>query len=547
MSEREFARLEVEDGVGGPPVAVAGLADASRVHDEAVGEPAGDLLVGVAQHEHVRIVQQVGRDVSRKDVFVRRARSAVCDVQPAVEERPFEGHRGDRFALLVGQPIERPLEGRRRDGDVPAFELVEGLEAAVVIAPDRDDPVPLEQREHLARMRSVSDDVAGVDDSVDWWHVGEHRPQGGGVRVNVTDESDVHQRVKARRTHKNAVVEPHAMATILVTAAGGGIGVGAIRSIQAATDHRIVGVDIEAKAGGLYCCDAGYAVPRADDDRWAEAMAEIVRTEGVDVVIPLIDAETIRIEDVIERVPGDVSVLLARDELRHESYDKYRTSQRLREEGFRVPEIVPGDRLEAFPKSAFPAVVKPRTGQGNSLGSGVERVGSRADARATIERDVHDSADLVVEEFVDGTEYTTEVIGSAGDDLLGIVPKEAISSDPYHRVTRDAPEVRTECERIFEALEPAGVLNVQQLVSDGEIYTFEINPRFSASSSLTAAAGLNGFDRCIRDALGERVEPSGGYETDRHLFRYPESVYVSTDEIVGGIETTATEPVKADD
>jgi len=321
------------------------------------------------------------------------------------------------------------------------------------------------------------------------------------------------------------------MATVLISAAGGGIGAGAIRSIRRATDHRVVGTDIDREHGGLYLCDAGYVVPPADADGWPSAVADVIGEEDVDVAILLLDAELRRLSRVAELVDDDVEFLASREGVVDAAHDKHRLRGELRAHGITVPEGVLGTHVDRLPELVYPVVVKPRTGQGNALGSGVERFESPEAATAHVESSECAPGDLVVEEYIDGTEYTTEVVGTGDGEMLGIVPKEAVGDDPYHRVTRDAPAVRAACRTLFEELEPAGVMNVQQIVRDGTVYTFEINPRFSASSSLTVAAGVNGFALCIRDALGEDVDPPPDYRRDEHLLRYPRNIHV--DALVG--------------
>jgi carbamoyl-phosphate synthase large subunit len=76
------------------------------------------------------------------------------------------------------------------------------------------------------------------------------------------------------------------------------------------------------------------------------------------------------------------------------------------------------------------------------------------------------------------------------------------------------PEVTKQCEMIAEKLQSKGPLNIQCRLVDGEIKVFEINPRFSGTTSLRAMVGFNEPDLLIRrHLLGEKVTKNFSFET----------------------------------
>jgi len=59
-----------------------------------------------------------------------------------------------------------------------------------------------------------------------------------------------------------------------------------------------------------------------------------------------------------------------------------------------------------------------------------------------------------------------------------------------------------------------GSVNVQCRFVDGKVYVFEINPRFSGTTSLRAMVGYNEPDTLIRrHLLGEDIAPHFEYKT----------------------------------
>jgi len=111
---------------------------------------------------------------------------------------------------------------------------------------------------------------------------------------------------------------------------------------------------------------------------------------------------------------------------------------------------------------------------------------------------------------------------------LSVVPKEAVRKEgsTVTGVTRRCGAVAESCRAIHETLRPKGPINVQQIVADGVAHTIEINPRFSSTSCLTAAAGVDEFDLLIRDALGASVAAPSSFEADLYIRRYDDHVFV---------------------
>jgi carbamoyl-phosphate synthase large subunit len=80
-------------------------------------------------------------------------------------------------------------------------------------------------------------------------------------------------------------------------------------------------------------------------------------------------------------------------------------------------------------------------------------------------------------------------------------PVLAISSGVSQGEIGRFPEITGECERIAMALGARGPLNVQCRFVEGRVHVFEINPRFSGTTSLRAMVGYNEPDVLVRRHL----------------------------------------------
>src|SRR6056297_3547184 len=306
------------------------------------------------------------------------------------------------------------------------------------------------------------------------------------------------------------------MATVLVTGVGGASGIGDRRALGRRTTHDIVRVAMDPDAAGLYLADAGRAIPPADEDQWGPVMQDVIDEHAVDVGVPTVDEEL----PELDALPDDVPVVAPRPGVVEMALDKYETHQRLDEAGHSVPRTWLASEAAAVPEEAYPLIRKPRQGRGSR---GIERVETPADLDRALQETERPADGVLLQELVEGTEFTTSIVATGDDRLLGVVPKEAMEKEgsTVKGATRSQPAVREACRDIAGTLSPAGPMNVQQIVADdGTPYTIEINPRFSSTACLTVKAGVNELDLLIRDALDEPVSVPEEYESGVYFLRY---------------------------
>jgi carbamoyl-phosphate synthase large subunit len=314
------------------------------------------------------------------------------------------------------------------------------------------------------------------------------------------------------------------MATVLVTGVGSTGGTATVAALQEHTEHEVVGVDMDPMARGLYMVERGETVPPASAEEWLDEMTRIIRAHDVEAVVPLVDEELVRLPELGQEMP-EVAIVAPQPAVVEATIDKYRMVQEFPDST--IPDTDLAIELDDLEPDRFPVIVKPRFGRGSR---GVQRFDTREGLQEYLLATERALDELIVQRFVEGTEYTTSVVATQENRLLSIVPKEAIEKNgcTVIGVTRDAPHVREACERIFRTVCPCGPMNVQQIVDEesDRVYTIEVNPRFSSTAVLTVQAGVNEVDLLIRDAIGERVEPPQDFETDLCLLRYTDELFI---------------------
>ncbi len=325
------------------------------------------------------------------------------------------------------------------------------------------------------------------------------------------------------------------MTTVLVTGVGGGgNGEQLVKALRlAATRYRIVGTDVTTGAAEQSGADVCRALPRASDPGYLEALLETCTSERVDVLLPGSEPELRLIARHAERIRGQVALLAVNDQALIEiCSDKFKTAEFLADNGFEFPRSWLVDATTDLASvGEFPLIVKPVSGGGSQ---NVHLVQSPDELRMICGFLMGYFESVLVQEYVGRVdqEFTVGVLFDAEGRLINSIalnrfiltslsnrlrvpnrtdradlgPVLGVSSGVSQGRVDDFPEVRAYCERVGLALGARYAINVQCRLVDGKPMIFEINPRFSGTSSIRAMLGFNEPDLLIRrHVLGETL------------------------------------------
>ena len=145
--------------------------------------------------------------------------------------------------------------------------------------------------------------------------------------------------------------------TVLITGAGGAA-VPSLIDLLHKKKYRVIGVDMDPAAIGLYAADKGYVIPGGMSPDFLPVIRNICRKESVRAVVPLVDEELI---SSFELEQDGIAVLLPRTEFIAMCLDKFVLMKQLKSVGIGVPET----RLvtEGCEGLHYPLIVKPRRGR----------------------------------------------------------------------------------------------------------------------------------------------------------------------------------------
>ncbi|WP_147818790.1 ATP-grasp domain-containing protein [Salidesulfovibrio onnuriiensis] len=332
--------------------------------------------------------------------------------------------------------------------------------------------------------------------------------------------------------------------TVMVTGiGGGGHGEQILKALQLAeTPYEIVGGDMSPCSKGLAEVDHPYILPPATAPDYVDALLRVCRKHGVKALFHGSEPELKAFAANRERIEAEgIFLPINPTELIEVCMDKFKTFHWLTEHGFHMPQTVQIENHEQLRAvDFFPAVLKPSVGGGGSANIYLAQTREEVDFLGTWLLD--NLGPFIVQEYV-GTvesEFTVGVLCDMdGNFINSIAVKRAILSGLSNRIKTanrtgnqglgatlaissgvsqgeigPYPEVTADCERIALEMGCRGAINIQCRHVDGKDYIFEINPRFSGTTSLRAMVGYNEPDILIRKhVLGEDVEPRFAYKS----------------------------------
>jgi carbamoyl-phosphate synthase large subunit len=313
---------------------------------------------------------------------------------------------------------------------------------------------------------------------------------------------------------------------VLITGvAGGVIGRQCMKALELAqTDYKIITCDINPNSLGLYLADNSYIVPKVTDGKYLETIFRLCEKEGIKVVIPGSEPELEKLCEYQEEFKNKGILLLANDpKVIKTCQDKWLTNDFLKENSFKYPKsYIPKDK-DDVDQLPFPVIIKPTSGGSGSKGVFIAQ--NPDELTFFIEYLKKQGMDSIIQEYVGSAdeEYTVGVLHSLdGEHLgtfvlkrivkLGLSTKSSvkdynndevyiISSGVSQGIVDDFPDVAEFALKVAESLKSRGPLNIQCRKTDQGIFLFEINPRFSGTTSIRALCNYNEPDLLIRKHL----------------------------------------------
>jgi carbamoyl-phosphate synthase large subunit len=331
---------------------------------------------------------------------------------------------------------------------------------------------------------------------------------------------------------------------VMVTGVGGGgHGEQIFKALKLAkTPYHIVGGDMNSFSLGLAKVDIPYILPPANHDGYIDSLLTVCKRHDICALFHGSEPELKVMSENRELFKkAGIFLPINPPEVIHLCMNKLRLSEWLKSKGFEVPKTI-HIKTEADLDTVdfFPAVLKPMIGGGGSANLFLAQ--DKNDLQFYGRSLLTNIGPYIVQEYIGTTEseYTVGILSDMEGRLINSIavrrmilsglsnlikiknrtgrqelgPVLAISSGISQGKVGVYTEVTEPCEKISQALGATGAINIQCRLVKGKVYVFEINPRFSGTTSIRAMMGFNEPDLLIRKyVLDEEITPRFSYQT----------------------------------
>jgi carbamoyl-phosphate synthase large subunit len=286
---------------------------------------------------------------------------------------------------------------------------------------------------------------------------------------------------------------------ILVTGCGGDIGqsLGKIL-VKLPYVKNLYGIDISDKNAAQFIYPNFSVGLRVDDALHLNQLETFIKDNAIDIVIPIAEPELRYFsENNILDTIGGAKLITASSLALEIGFDKYKTAEFLKAEGFPFPETFLAEDLKTI--SSFPVILKSRTGSGSK---DIYKVNSMNEFLFYTR---NDSEGFVVQEFITDKngEFTCGLYRSSKGEIRSQIFKRELHGgySGYGEIIEN--ETITQLlEKLAVKLELVGSINVQLRIADNSPKVFEINPRFSSTVLYRHLFGFEDLIWSIEDRLG---------------------------------------------
>lgn len=204
------------------------------------------------------------------------------------------------------------------------------------------------------------------------------------------------------------------------------------------------------------------------------------------------------------------------------TFNKYFCSNYLRTFGITMAKSVrlfKGDKIDAdklIKKLGLPVFVKPNAG-GSSFG--VTKVKEKAQLQEALELAMTESDDILVEEFIDGKEFTCGLVKIGGEKIIfpvtEVIPQNEFFDYEAKYVAgktdeitpaRISPELTQKVQqlssKIYDLCDCSGIVRIDYILKDGEFYFLEVNTTPGMTATSFVPQQIAAMDRKLGDVLG---------------------------------------------
>lgn len=289
-------------------------------------------------------------------------------------------------------------------------------------------------------------------------------------------------------------------------------------------NSKIITADISNTAPATFFADKKYIVPRIQEDGYIEAIIDICKKEDIKLVIPTIDTELLILAENKELIENETSakVMISNKRAIEICRNKINTNKFFEENGFGVPKEITEEDIKNKEYS-FPLFIKPFNGS-----SSINTFKVKNEEELEFFKKYIDNP--IIQEFIEGKEYTIDAFVDFDGNPITIVPRERIATRGGEiakgMIVKDRELIEVS-KKVIKALDPIGHITLQCMKTKDGVKFIEINPRFGGGAPMSIKAGANSPANLFKILRGEKLKYNEDYQENMLSLRFDSAIFLN--------------------
>ncbi len=285
------------------------------------------------------------------------------------------------------------------------------------------------------------------------------------------------------------------------------------------------GTDTTALSSAFQLCDKKFLVKPVTHRNYIKQLLEIVKTNKVKLLVPTVDLDLKLLAKNKSKFSAlGCFVLVSSPEVVDICQDKRKTFQFLKKNNFDTPVTMSAKTALAKKKLNWPYFLKPWDGY---AGRGIAKVENRRELLFFSKK----IPNCLVQEFVEGSEYTCDVYVDFNMKVRCVVPRKRIEVRTGEvskgQVVKNSRIMNKAVEVVEKLGAGPGVITLQLFLTEGDKVKFiEVNPRLGGGVPLSIKAGADFPKWILQELVGRRTNIRfDGFKENLVMLRYDSEVW----------------------
>lgn len=291
---------------------------------------------------------------------------------------------------------------------------------------------------------------------------------------------------------------------------------------------KVVGTDISEMAPAVHFVDEFYKVKKFNEEGYINEILNICEKEKIDFLVPLYEKEFLMLCDYKAYFEAKgTKLILSGKNIIEICNDKWKTYEFFKKNNIGCPNTYLKNNIPYDVK--FPLIIKPFDGMGSQNVFKIKNLKELEFFLEYVEKPI-------VQEFIEGTEFTIDVLCDLKGNVIFAIPRERlevrageVSKTRTIKNENIIKKVNELCQKLNSAYDNEsimGPLTMQCIVDkNNDVYFIEINPRFGGGVPLAFKAGGDYGIYFNKMNKGENIEPFT-YFKEITMLRYDEGIYI---------------------